>query len=129
MRRAIEGLGDVDLVLIDTAGRSPRDEVKIRELTEFLAAAGPDEVHLVLSAAGGEKSLRSAVERFATVHADRLILTKLDEAEGLGGVFATLLAANRPVSYITTGQAVPDDIERADRARLARLILGYEGVS
>ena len=84
MRRAIEGLGDVDLVLIDTAGRSPRDEVKIRELAEFLAAAGPDEVHLVLSAAGGEKSLRSAVERFATVHADRLILTKLDEAEGLG---------------------------------------------
>jgi flagellar biosynthesis protein FlhF len=128
MRRAIEGLGDVDLVLIDTAGRSPRDEVKIRELAEFLAAAGPDEVHLVLSAAGGEKSLRSAVERFATVHADRLILTKLDEAEGLGGVFATLVAANRPVSYITTGQAVPDDIERADRGRLARLILGYEGI-
>ena len=80
------------------------------------------------AAAGGEKSLRSAVERFATVLADRLILTKLDEAEGLGGVFATLVAANRPVSYITTGQAVPDDIERADRARLARLILGYEGV-
>jgi flagellar biosynthesis protein FlhF len=129
MRRAIEGLGDVDLVLIDTAGRSPRDEVKIRELAEFLAAAAPDEVHLVLSAAGGEKSLRSAVERFATVHADRLILTKLDEAEGLGGVFATLVAANRPVSYITTGQAVPDDIERADRARLARLILGYEGIT
>jgi flagellar biosynthesis protein FlhF len=128
MKRAIEGLGDVDLVLIDTAGRSPRDEVKIRELAEFLAAAGPDEVHLVLSAAGGEKSLRSAVERFATVHADRLILTKLDEAEGLGGVFSVLVAANRPVSYITTGQAVPDDIEPARRERLARLILGYEGV-
>jgi flagellar biosynthesis protein FlhF len=129
MGRAIEGLGDVDLVLIDTAGRSPRDEVKIRELAEFLAAAGPDEVHLVLSAAGGEKSLKSAVERFATVHADRLILTKLDEAEGLGGVFATLVTANRPVGYITTGQAVPDDIEPARRERLARLILGYEGVS
>ena len=128
MRRAIEGLGDVDLVLIDTAGRSPRDEVKIRELSDFLAAARPDEVHLVLSAVSGERSLRAAVERFAVAQADRLILTKLDEAEGLGGVFATLVAANRPVSYITTGQAVPDDIERADRGRLARLILGYEGV-
>ena len=65
MRRAIDELGDVDLVLIDTAGRSPRDEVKIRELADFLAEARPDEVHLVLSAVAGERSLRAAVERFA----------------------------------------------------------------
>ena len=128
MRRAIDELGDVDLVLIDTAGRSPRDEVKIRELAAFLAEARPDEVHLVLSAVAGERSLRAAVERFAMVHADRLILTKLDEADGLGGVLAVLGQADRPVSYLTTGQAVPDDIEPADRARLARLILGHEAV-
>src|SRR6185312_11526292 len=128
MPRAIAELGDVDVVLIDTAGRSPRDEVKIRELASFLAAARPDEVHLVLSAVAGERSLRSAVERFAAVRADRLILTKLDEADGLGAVLAVLGQANRPVSYITTGQAVPDDIEPADRGRLAKLILGYEAV-
>lgn len=129
MERAMNELGDVDLVLIDTAGRSPRDEVKIRELADFLAAAQPDEVHLVLSAAAGERNLRAAVERFAHVRADRLILTKLDEADGLGGVLAVLGQANRPVSYLTTGQAVPDDIEPADRRRLARLILGDEVVS
>ena len=128
MTRAIDELGDVDIVLIDTAGRSPRDEVKIRELADFLAEARPDEVHLVLSAVAGERSLRAAVERFAVVHADRLILTKLDEADGLGGVLAVLGQADRPVSYLTTGQAVPDDIEPADRARLARLILGDEVV-
>ena len=128
MRRAMDELGDVDLILIDTAGRSPRDEVKIRELADFLAAARPDEVHLVLSAVAGERSLRAAVERFAVVRADRLILTKLDEADGLGGVLAVIGQADRPVSYLTTGQAVPDDIEPADRARLARLILGQEVV-
>ncbi len=128
MTRAIDELGDVDLVLIDTAGRSPRDEVKIRELADFLAAARPDEVHLVLSAVAGERSLRAAVERFAVARADRLILTKLDEADGLGGVLAVLGQANRPVSYLTTGQAVPDDIEPADRGRLARLILGQDVV-
>ena len=128
MRRAMDELGDVDLVLIDTAGRSPRDEVKIRELADFLAAACPDEVHLVLSAVAGERSLRAAVERFSVVRADRLILTKLDEADGLGGALAVIGQANRPVSYLTTGQAVPDDIEPADRTRLARLILGQEGV-
>lgn len=129
MRKAIDGLGPVDLVLIDTAGRSPWDEVKIRELADFLAEARPDEVHLVLSAVAGEKSLRAAVERFAAVHADRLIFTKLDEADGLGGVLAVIGQANRPISYLTTGQAVPDDIEPADRRRLARLILGYEEVA
>ncbi|HEV3165316.1 MAG TPA: flagellar GTP-binding protein [Isosphaeraceae bacterium] len=129
MRGAIDSLGDVDLVLIDTAGRSPRDEVRIRELAEFLAETPPDEVHLVLSAVAGERSLRAAVERFSVVQADRLILTKLDEADGLGGILAVLGQANRPVSYLTTGQAVPDDIEPADRTRLARLILGQEIVS
>ncbi len=129
MARAIEELGSVDLVLIDTAGRSPRDEVKIRELADFLNAAAPDEVHLVLSAVAGERSLRAAVERFSVARADRLIFTKLDEADGLGGVLAVLGQGNRPVSYITTGQAVPDDIEPADRHRLARLILGKEALS
>ncbi len=129
MPKAIETLGEVDLVLIDTAGRSPRDEVKIRELADFLGEARPDEVHLVLSAVAGERSLRAAVERFAVARADRLILTKLDEADGLGGILAVIGQANLPVSYLTTGQAVPDDIEPADRRRLARLVLGHEVVS
>jgi flagellar biosynthesis protein FlhF len=123
---AVEDLGNVDLVFIDTAGRSPRDEVRIRELAEFLALARPDEVHLVLSAVAGQRSLRAAVDRFAMVKIDRLILTKLDEADSLGGALAVLAMSGRPISYLTTGQAVPDDIEPADRTRLARLILKQE---
>jgi len=126
MPRALDELGAVDLVFIDTAGRSPRDEVKIRELAEFLLQARPDEVHLVLSAVAGQRSLRSAVERFAVVQVDRLIFTKLDEADSLGGVLAVLGLSSRPLSYLTTGQAVPDDIEPGDRKRLARLILRQE---
>jgi flagellar biosynthesis protein FlhF len=126
MARALDELGDVDLVFIDTAGRSPRDEVRIRELAEFLRRARPDEIHLVLSAVAGQRSLKAAVDRFATVEVDRLILTKLDEADSLGGILGVLGMSSRPVSYITTGQAVPDDIEPADRMRLARLILNQE---
>jgi flagellar biosynthesis protein FlhF len=129
MTRALDELGTVDLVFIDTAGRSPRDEVKIRELSEFLLQARPDEVHLVLSAVAGQRSLQAAVERFAMVQVDRLILTKLDEADSLGGVLAVLGLSSRPVSYLTTGQAVPDDIEPADRMRLARLILKQEDLA
>jgi flagellar biosynthesis protein FlhF len=129
MPRALDEMGAVDLVFIDTAGRSPRDEVKIRELAEFLVQARPDEVHLVLSAVAGQRSLRAAVERFAMVQVDRLILTKLDEADSLGGLLAVLGLSNRPVSYLTTGQAVPDDIEPADPKRLARLILRQEDLT
>jgi flagellar biosynthesis protein FlhF len=129
MSRAIEGLGPVELVFIDTAGRAPRDEPRIQELIDFLGEARPDEVHLVLSAVVGQKNLRAMIERFAPVRADRLILTKLDEVDGLGGILSVLGTADRPISYITTGQAVPDDFEPADRRRLARLILGMEAVS
>ncbi|MEW4571141.1 flagellar GTP-binding protein [Tautonia sp. JC769] len=125
---ALSDLGSVDLALIDTAGRSPRDEVKIRELADFLAMARPDEIHLVLSAVSGEKSLHAVVERFGPLGFDRLILTKLDEADRLGALLGVVSRAGRPVSYLTTGQGVPDDIEGADRDRLAALILGQEAV-
>jgi flagellar biosynthesis protein FlhF len=127
--RALDELGDVDLIFIDTAGRSPRDEVKVRELAEFLIPARPDEVHLVLSVVGVQRSLCAVIERFEVVQFDRIILTKLDEADSLGGLLGVFGFSSRPVSYLTIGQAVPDDIEPADRKRLARLILRQEDLS
>jgi len=128
-RRAIDELGSVDLVLIDTAGRSPRDEPGLRELTELLAELRPDEVHLVLAASASPGSLRAAVGRFGPSRPDRLILTKLDEAETLGPLLAVVGRTDRPVSYLTTGQSVPDAIEAAEAHRLAGLILGEEVVA
>ena len=77
-----------DLVLMDTAGRSPRDEVRIQELRSMLAEAGPDEVHLVLSAASSARSLAAAAEKFAPVGVTSLLITKLDEATGLGNLLS-----------------------------------------
>lgn len=128
MRPAIDGLGPVDIIFLDTAGRSPRDESKIRELEPFLAEARPDEVHLVLSATAAERTLQWTIDRFASLGVDRLILTKLDEAGSIGPVLGVLGRGNLPVSYITTGQGVPEDIEPADRRRLARCVLGLEQV-
>ncbi|MDG3002520.1 flagellar GTP-binding protein [Paludisphaera mucosa] len=128
-RRGLDELGPVDVVLVDTAGRSPRDGEKIRELGELLARLRPDEVHLVLSAATSARGLGAAADLFAPARPDRLILTKLDEAETLGPLLAVLGRADRPVSYLATGQAVPDDVEAASRGRLARLILGEEPIA
>ncbi len=55
-----------------------------------------------------------------------MILTKLDEASGMGAILSVARRVNLPISYLTAGQAVPDDIEPAHPRRIARLILGQE---
>lgn len=127
-RGALDALGAVDVVLVDTPGTSPRDASRVAELGELLAALRPDEVHLTLGASASARGLRAAADRFAPARPGRLILTKLDEAETLGPLLAVLGRADRPVSYLTTGPAVPDDVEAASRGRLARLIIGEEAV-
>ncbi len=123
MRAATERLQDYELVLMDTAGRSPRDEIKLQELKSMLAEAHADEVHLVLSAVAGASNLTRAAEQFAGVGTTALILTKLDEATGHGHLLAPIRQANLALSYVTDGQNVPDDIEPANEKKLAELIL------
>jgi flagellar biosynthesis protein FlhF len=124
MREAIARMSDLDLILMDTAGRSPRDEVKIQELKSMLAEAEPDEVHLVLSAVGGARSLAMTAERFATVGTTSLLITKLDEATVLGNLLSVTRKCGLPISYLTDGQNVPDDIQVAKSEKLAWMILG-----
>ena len=123
MREAIARMKSLDLVLMDTAGRSPRDEVRIQELKAMLAEANPAEVHLVLSAVGGAKSLATTAERFAAVGTTAMIVTKLDEATGLGNLFSVARGCRLPISYLTDGQNVPDDIQIAQQHALAQQIL------
>jgi flagellar biosynthesis protein FlhF len=126
MREAVRRMDDLDLVLLDTAGRSPKDEVKLQELKSFLNEACASEVHLVLSSTASQRTLQQTAERFAAVGTTALILTKLDEAPGLGNVLPLLRDSRLPLSYMTNGQNVPDDIETAEATRVARLILGME---
>jgi len=124
LRDAVESMNDCEYILIDTAGRSPNDTLKLHELKNFLASAAPDEVHLVLSSTCSEPSLDLAVARFGDVRIDRLIFTKLDEASDVGVVLNVLRKVGKPLSYVTTGQDVPDDIEIGNGRKLARMILG-----
>jgi flagellar biosynthesis protein FlhF len=126
MREAVRRMSDLDLVLMDTAGRSPKDEVRIQELRSFLSEAEADQVHLVLSSVAGAKTLVQMAERFASVGTTALVLTKLDETTSLGNVLPLVRSSRLPVSYLTNGQNVPDDIEVADARRLASLVLGME---
>lgn len=124
MHAAVADLADLDLVLIDTAGRSPRDSQRIDELRLLLEAASPDETHLVLSVTATAPALADTIERFDAVSPNALLLTKLDEAPSLGHAAAPLVSAGRPVSYLTDGQNVPEDISAAELETLPRQLLG-----
>jgi flagellar biosynthesis protein FlhF len=123
---AIGQMSGIDFILIDTAGRSPNDTLKIGELRHFIRTAGADEVHLVLSMTSSRSSLELAAERFGDVNIDKVIFTKLDEAANTGLLPSLVRTMNKSVSYITTGQDVPADIEPANARRIAQLILGSD---
>ena len=124
MREAVSRLSGLDLVLMDTAGRSPRDEVRVAELRLMLAEAGAGEIVLVLSAAAGIESCASAAETFSRIGATSLLLTKIDEAVSLAGLLPLFCNPHLPLCYVTDGQNVPDDICPADPRRLAEQIVG-----
>lgn len=123
---ARERLAGCDVILVDTPGRSPRDRARLEQLGAFLHAARPTRTHLVLSSASSASALRDAHQHFAPSKPDCLVLTKLDEAPTLGIIAHAAETTALPLSYITTGQEVPDHIEAARPERLARLILGGE---
>ncbi len=130
MRPAIDSFGDVDLILIDTAGRSPRSDARIDQLVEMLRAAQPDETHLVLSATSSTPTIRTVLSGFAPARPTAAILTKLDEAPHSAAVVSEIAAQNRfdgiPISYLTNGQQVPDDIKVADVESLLSRFLPAE---
>ena len=124
LRDAVHAMRDCDFLLIDTAGRSPNDTMKLNELRGLLSVVEPDEVHLVLSSTASEACINLAVSRFSEVRVDKIIFTKIDEAAHVGVVLNVVRKVNKSLSYITTGQDVPDDIEVGRGRRLAQLILG-----
>lgn len=123
MTGACEALSDCDVILIDTAGRSPSDSGRIGELGRFIAAARPHQTHLVLSGTASEGVMIEAAAKFSGVMPDRVIFTKLDEAVNYGVLFGVARRISLKLSYVTTGQEVPDHIELGRPERLARMVL------
>lgn len=123
IRSVIESLKGVDLIVIDTAGRSQNNHARLDDLGSLIEAAQPDETHLVLSSTVSENVLRKTADRFGDLGPDRCILTKIDEAVTTGMIAGISNRIGLPLSYVTIGQEVPDDILPARADRLARAVL------
>ncbi|MGI6454259.1 MAG: flagellar biosynthesis protein FlhF [bacterium] len=120
---AIRKHKDAHLILCDTAGTCQRNLPQMSTLASICAAASPTEVHLVLSATTKFSDMVDIVDHFKEVSPDRLIFTKIDESTTYGPILNTVTKYRIPISYLTIGQNVPEDIEVARAERIARLLL------
>jgi flagellar biosynthesis protein FlhF len=112
---------DNDLTLIDTAGRSPRDIAAIAELADGIKRCAPIETHLVVAAGSNATMIESLANRYRALAPSRMLFTKVDEIDSAAEMARAPLRLELPITWITTGQSVPEDIEEPTAERVMEL--------
>lgn len=123
---AIDFFSDKELILVDTAGRSHKNELHQKELKELLESVPEKDVYLTLSVATKYKDLMKIVNVYKGMTEFNVIFTKLDETMSFGNIFNIKMATKAKLSYVTFGQNVPDDISEINPHIIAKNILGGE---
>lgn len=113
---------DKDLLLIDTAGKSPKETGYSDQLKVILQDSEDVETQLVLSVTAQEKVFQESVKQFSALGIDRVLFTKIDEGMSFGALLNFSLRTRIPFSYFTMGQRVPEDIEVANKEKVIKLI-------
>lgn len=123
LEQAVGELSACDLVLIDTAGRSQKDQNQMEQLKELLPKGIIDEIHLVVAMNICYEDILESVDKFGELSLSSLIFTKQDESSNKGVLLNILNKTDYQISYITFGQDVPEDIAEADPRSIAEMIL------
>jgi flagellar biosynthesis protein FlhF len=123
LAQAIEENRGKELILIDTPGFGFQDMDSASGLAQFLSTRGDIDTHLVVSASMKSADLSRVVDGFEIFRPQYLLFTKLDETISFGPLLAEAARTGKPVSFFTTGQRIPEDIEAATRGRLIELVL------
>ena len=127
MNSAIEDYKDYDIVFVDTAGFSHRNETQRQDMKELIAGVDSvyeKEVYLVLSATTKYDDLKDIVDIYNDIASYKLIFTKLDETTKFGNQLYVKINADAELSYTTNGQNVPDDIEVFNSQKIVKQLLG-----
>ena len=126
LRKQLALYHDVDMVLIDTIGKSPKEYMKLAEMRELLDACGSAaEAFLALSATTKTQDLQEIMNQFEPFSTRAVVLTKLDETMRIGNIISVLSEKSKQIAYITDGQVVPQDIQRATVQRLLMHLDGF----
>lgn len=121
--RVLEDNRQRDFILIDTAGRGPRDMAAMQSLAAYLKESEQIERHLVLSATTKQSDMRRIVDQFEVCRPDHLLFTKLDETSTPGPILNELVRTQKHFSYYTDGQSVPDDLHAVLKERIIDIVL------
>ncbi|UMZ73380.1 flagellar biosynthesis protein FlhF [Natranaerofaba carboxydovora] len=124
LKNAIKNFSDKDVILIDTAGRSHRNEMQMSEIKNFIETGNPSISYLVLSLGTKYEDLKEILRKYENIRVDGYIFTKTDETETMGNILNIVSQTKTGFSYITTGQDVPDDIEKVDINKITKILLG-----
>lgn len=126
MEDAIKELSYCDVILIDTTGRSSKNTMQLSELRAFVKKAEADQVALVVSGITKNKDLKVILDGYKDLDYEKIIITKLDETSVYGSIYNISKMSQKPISHITTGQNVPEDIKEAKVDDLVSIISGEE---
>lgn len=129
MKKLKSELHGYDLVLVDTAGRSHNNEEQREDLCNILKTVPEkdQEIFLVLSATTKYNDLVSITSTYSEMCKYSIIFTKLDETDRIGNILNIHILTGAPLSYVTQGQNVPNDIEKIDAQKIAKQLLGGNG--
>lgn len=123
--KAIYKFNSVDIVFIDSAGRSKKDKEYVELLRKFIYTIPIQglRIYLVISATDNFRYIKEIYENYKALYPNSIILSKLDEAVTFGNLINIPVYTNLPIGYITDGQNIPGNIETARSEKLADLIL------
>jgi len=120
--KALKVLADKDIILVDTPGRAHPEDGYLNRLESKLADQAI-ETNLLINATGSEDHLGNIISGYSRFRIDHLIVTKIDESRRFGMLYDIISKAKKPVTYLTCGQNVPQDIEEVTPARMANLMM------
>lgn len=120
---ALRRMEGKDIILIDTAGQSQYDRSRLDELKRLIPDDLDISTHLLLSIATAESEMNKAADNFRCLKYQSYIFTKRDETQKYGSILNQIMKKKLPVSFITTGQNVPEDIEQADKQKILQSII------
>ncbi len=127
IEKTLEDFRDYDYILVDTAGHSHQNSTQKESMNKFIHSVDgkiEKEVYLVLSATTKYRDLISIADAYKEMTDFKLIFTKLDETTTLGNLLNLRLYTDAPLSYVTCGQNVPDDIEEFNPQKTVKKLLG-----
>lgn len=126
IKGALSVYADKDVVLIDTAGKSLNDKAQHKEIEELIALSEVDEIYIFIASNTSYLGYMNIIDNYKFIPDYKFIFTKMDEAAAYGIILNCCCMSGKPLSYMTNGQNVPDDIEIINPEKIVNILMGRQ---